>query len=72
MVQSHLRHTQAQISGSIQGSKVQNSSLRNTIYYDVLLSSHSSLIGVNEEDLDDDLKLPPARLCDLIWRLSHH
>lgn len=35
-------------------------------------SSHRSLIGVDEEDLDDDLKLSPARLCNLIWRLGHH
>lgn len=34
--------------------------------------SHRSLIGVNEEDLDDDFKLPPACLCNLIGRLGHH
>lgn len=34
--------------------------------------SHRSLIGVNEEDLDDDLKLPPAGLCNLVGRLGHH
>lgn len=35
-------------------------------------STYWSLIGIYEEDLDDDLKLPPAGLCDLIRRLSDH
>lgn len=34
--------------------------------------SYRSLIGVNEEDLDDDFKLSPARLCNLVGRLSHN
>ena len=34
--------------------------------------THRPLVGVDEEDLDDDLKLSPARLSDLIWRLGDH
>lgn len=40
--------------------------------YSVLSGSYRSLVGVNKEDLDDDLELPPTRLCNLIWRLRHH
>ena len=38
----------------------------------VCACAHWSLIGINEEDLDDDLKLAPAGLCDLIGGLGHH
>lgn len=34
-------------------------------------TTHRPLIGVDEKYLDDDLKLSPARLCDLVRRLGH-
>lgn len=34
--------------------------------------TYRPLIGIDEEDLDDDLKLSPARLCDLIGRFCNN
>lgn len=36
------------------------------------MNTHRSFIWVYEEDLDDDLELPPACLCDLIGGFGHH